>query len=186
MAEDWKGVWRILAGAGEYKITAMLTLPCPRFIPTLVVLQPYMMGVTYVLLADLSCWQLGMPFNSVLVDVLGQSSVQDWILLLGSSRDSKLSSLETWAQDVDRDISITFFFLLTHMCCLSPWTLLSSGLWVLLFVCISYYCDPIAVFAISVKHIQSKRRSGWVKWQFKSKGRAGKMARLPCTLYHTT
>ena len=76
----------------------------------------------------------GMPFNSVFIDVLNIN--QDCTSLLESSRDSKLSSLETWAQDVDRDISMASFFLLTCMCCLSPWTLLSSGLW-LLFVWIS-------------------------------------------------
>lgn len=184
MAEDWKGVWRILAGAGEYEITTMLALPCLRLILTLAVRQPYSMGVTCVLLADLDCWQLGMPFNSVLIDVLWQSSVQDWILSFEISRDTKLGSLDTWAQDVERDISIASFCLLTHVLPL-PLDLRVSGS---LFLCAFpvYYGDPIAVFALSVKHIQRERRSDWVKWQVKSKGRAGKMTRLPCTLYHTT
>lgn len=40
-----------MAGAGEYKITAMLALLCLRLILTLAVLQPYSMGDTCILLA---------------------------------------------------------------------------------------------------------------------------------------
>lgn len=50
----------------------------------------------------------GMPFNSVFIDVLDIN--QDWALSLESRRDSKPSSLETWAHDVDRGISMTSFF----------------------------------------------------------------------------
>jgi len=45
-----------MAGAGEYKITAMLALLCPRLILTLAVLQLYSTGDTCILLADPDCW----------------------------------------------------------------------------------------------------------------------------------
>lgn len=174
-----EGCLKDMAEAGEYKITAMLADPCPRLTLTPAVLQTYSTGGTCTLLADPDYWHFHWGCHLILCA---------WMSLILTrsehrhSRDSKLSSLETWAQDVERGVSVMSSFL-THTLCLSPWTLLSSGLWFLL-MWIFYYGDPIAALALSVKHIPSER-SGWVKWQVKSKGRAGKMVWLPHAVSHT-
>lgn len=73
------------------------------------------------------------------------------------------------------------FFLLTCTCCLSPWTLLSSGLWVLkraIFVWISHpWWWSSCSFALCQAH--SEKRSDWLKW---AKPKLGSCLGLPHTL----